>query len=225
MAIDCTAMMRPEAYENLPYRIYVPENYDAAKRYPLVLYLHGMGECGTDNRLQTSVNSVMETLLEPENLAAYPCIVLAPQCPEGQWWAGDLLPALMGLLGQTGSAYSIDLARVYITGLSMGGFGTWAMLAEYPSYFAAAVPVCGGGDPDDAHLFKDVPVWAFHGARDTTVYPEGSRCMVRALEEAGGSARYTEYPDAAHNSWDRAYREPELFPWMFAQIRDRRQEL
>jgi len=216
---DCTDLMRPETYENLPYRIYVPDNYDPVRQFPLVLYLHGLGECGSDNRLQTSKNSVMQTLLEPENRAAYPCIVLAPQCPAGSWWSG-LTPLLMGLLEHTRAAHSIDPARVYITGLSMGGFGAWAMLAAYPAYFAAAVPICGGGDPDSAPLFRDVPIWAFHGAKDTTVYPSGSRDMVRALRDAGArDVRYTEYPDAEHNSWEKAYREAELFPWMFAQAK------
>jgi len=216
---DCTDLMRPEVCENLPYRIYIPENAGPARRYPLVLYLHGLGECGSDNRLQTSKNSVMQTLLEPENRAAYPCVVLAPQCPEGEWWSG-LVQVLMGLLEHAKVAYSIDANRIYITGLSMGGFGAWAMLTQYPDTFAAAVPICGGGDPDDARLFAHVPVWAFHGAQDTTVRPEGSREIVKAMVHAGArGVRYTEYPDAAHNSWDRAYREPGLFPWMFAQRR------
>jgi len=217
--IDCTDLMRAKEHEGMPYRVYIPENYDPAKHYPLVLYLHGLGECGDDNRAQTSKNSVMQTLLEPENRAAYPCVVLAPQCPEGEWWSG-LLPALMGLLEHAKSAYAIDANRVYITGLSMGGFGAWAMLTEYPAYFAAAVPVCGGGDPDDAAIFKHVPIWVFHGAKDTTVRPGASREMAKAMVHAGArDVRYTEYPDAAHNSWERAYREHDLFPWMFAQRR------
>ena len=213
-------MMRPEIYENLPYRIYVPENYDAAQQYPLVLFLHGMGERGGDNRLHISKNSVMETLLLEENLAAYPCVALAPQCPGDSFWGEELLPALMALLERTRAAYSIDPARIYITGLSMGGFGTWNMLGEYPGYFAAAVPVCGGGDADSASLFSHVPVWAFHGTLDTTVYPSGSRDMVTALVQAGArDVHYTEYPDLTHNSWDKAYREPGLFPWLFAQVK------
>ncbi|MCL2298787.1 MAG: prolyl oligopeptidase family serine peptidase [Firmicutes bacterium] len=216
--VSCMDLMRPETYEGLPYRIYIPENYGAAQRYPLVLYLHGMGERGDDNRLHISKNSVMETLLEPEARAAYPCIVLAPQCPESDFWPG-LAPALMGLLEHTKAAYAIDPARIYVTGLSMGGFGTWAMLTDYPDYFAAAVPICGG-DPEAAPLFRHVPLWAFHGAKDTTVYPDATRGMVAALALAGArDLHYTEYPEAAHNSWDRAYREPGLFPWLFAQAK------
>ena len=214
--IDRTGMMRPEAYEGLPYRIYVPEDYDPAGQYPLVLYLHGSGERGDDNRAQTRKNSVMQTLLSEENLAKYPCIVLAPQCPAGDGW---YTKTLMALLEHTTAAYAIDPARIYVTGLSMGGYATWDLLAVYPDYFAAAVPICGGGAPETAALFKDVPVWAFHGARDTVVSPEGSREMVRALEEVGGGVQYTEYPRERHQCWEKAYREPDLFPWLFAQMR------
>jgi len=206
----------------LPYRIYVPEDYDAAEKYPLVLFLHGSGERGDDNRAQTKKNTVMQTLLNEENLAKYPCVVLAPQCPEDLWWAGDdddNTGELMGLLEQTKAAYSIDDNRVYITGISMGGYGTWGMLTAYPDYFAAAVPVCGGWEPEDASLFKHVPIWAFHGARDKAVRPENSRDMVKALELTGGNVRYTEYPKEKHQSWEKAWREPELFEWMFAQVR------
>ena len=222
--IDRTDVMQAQVYEApdgtvLPYRIYVPENAGPA-RYPLVLYLHGAGQSGSDNRAQTRKNSVMQTLLSVENLAKYPCIVLAPQCPEDDWWASeDLVPVLMGLLEQTGAAYSIDPARIYITGLSMGGFGAWAMLAEYPGYFAAAVPICGGGNPDTAPLFKDVPIWAFHGARDAIVPVGRTREMVQALEAINGNVKYTEYPHERHRCWERAYREPELFPWLFAQVK------
>ena len=214
---DCTYLMQPKIFEGIAYRFFVPEGYNPAQKYPLVLFLHGMGECGSDNRLHTSKNSVMQTLLEPENLAAYPCVVLAPQCPQDSLWPAHL-SELMGLLERTKSLYSIDSARIYITGLSMGGFGTWAMLTEYPDYFAAAAPVCGGGDEDDAAVFRHVPLWVFHGAKDSTVHPDASREMVKALQNAGAAhVKYTEYPDAMHDSWELAYRESELFPWMFGQ--------
>ena len=226
-AVDRTDMMRAEEYRNedgtvLPYRIYVPEGDDPQVKYPLVLFLHGSGERGDDNRAQTKKNSVMQTLLSEENLAKYPCVVLAPQCPAGQSWAGndpDNAGVLMGLLEQTKAAYSVDDGRVYITGISMGGFGTFGMLAAYPDYFAAAVPICGGWDPEDAALMKDVPVWVFHGARDKAVDPQNSRDMVRALEDAGGYVKYTEYPRERHQSWEKAYREPALFSWMFGCLR------
>jgi len=220
--VDCTDMMFEVEFSNsggaaLPCRVYLPEGYDAQTRYPLVLYLHGSGERGNDNRAQTKKNSVMQTLLSKENLERYPCIVLAPQCPADQWWDAAVL---MDLLEYMKAAYCADPARIYITGLSMGGYAAWEMLAEYPGCFAAAVPICGGGDPDGAALFKDVPIWAFHGARDTVVSPEGSREMVNALEAAGArDVRYTEYPRERHQCWEKAYREPALFPWLFAQAR------
>jgi len=227
MAVDRTDMMDAQMYEDpsgtvLPYRLYLPENPDPAAKYPLVLYLHGAGESGSDNRAQTKKNSVMQTLLSKENLAEYPCIVVAPQNPEGRWWADDgMPPVLLGLLEQLKASHPVDSARVYITELSMGGYGTWEMLAQYPDYFAAAVPICGGGDPETVQLFKDVPVWAFHGAKDSVVSPEGSRGMVRALEDVGAAdTRYTEYPGEGHQSWEKAYREPELFPWLFAQAKE-----
>jgi len=222
-AIDRTDMMQAEVYKDaggavLPYRLYVPGNYSAAEvKYPLVLYLHGSGERGKDNRAQTKKNSVMQTLLAPESIAAYPCIVLAPQCPKDRGWDVEVL---MGLLEHAEAAWPVDPARVYITGLSMGGYATWHLLAAYPDYFAAAVPICGGGDPETAALFKDVPIWVFHGAKDDVVPPEASREMVQALEAAGAAdLRYTEYPEEKHGSWEPAYREPALFPWMFAQAK------
>ena len=221
-SIDRTDMMLAQEYTDtagivLPYRIYVPEGYDAAEQYPLVLYLHGSGERGSDNRAQTSKNSVMQTLLGEENLEKYPCIVLAPQCPEERWWGDENIPALMGLLEQMKADYSVDANRIYITGISMGGYGTWKMLEEYPFYFAAAVPICGGGEPGLAPLFRKVPIWVFHGAKDSVVSPQSSRDMVEALQKADGDVKYTEYPRVNHNSWEKAYREAELFPWLFAQ--------
>jgi predicted peptidase len=221
---DRTDMMQAETYTDpnglvLPYRIYVPESGGAEEPYPLVLFLHGSGERGSDNRAQTGKNGVMQTLLSEENRAEYPCVVLAPQCPEEQWWSDAGVPAaLMGLLERTKTRHPIDPARVYITGLSMGGFGTWSMLAAYPDYFAAAIPVCGGGAPEQAPLFHEMPIWVFHGSKDKIVNPQDSRDMVKALEEAGAKeVKYTEYPTEGHQSWEKAWREINLFPWLFSQ--------
>ncbi|MCL2494365.1 MAG: prolyl oligopeptidase family serine peptidase [Oscillospiraceae bacterium] len=221
MSVDVTDRMESHVFSNeagdtLPYRLYLPEGLYNGRESPLVLYLHGTGERGYDNRAQTRKNSVMQTLLSEENLAAYPCIVIAPQCPEDQWW--DTQP-LMSLLEDFTAKHPVDPNRIYITGLSMGGYGTWEMLAAYPDYFAAAVPICGGGDPESAALFAHVPVWAFHGGRDSVVKPEQSREMIAALEAAGGNVEYTEYPREGHQSWERAYREEGLFAWMFAQVK------
>lgn len=216
-----TDMMQAAQYEDpsglaLPYRIYVPENMD--ERIPVVLFLQGAGHEGTDNRDQTNAFGVAQPLLSRKNREKYPCILLIPQCPEERWWGEDsIVAALMGMLEQVAASYPTDPARVYVTGLSMGGAGTWGMLAAYPDYFAAGAPVCGGWDPEEAPLMTDIPIWVFHGAKD---YPENARVMVKALEDAGAEhVKYTEYPKEGHWCWGRAYHEPELFPWMFAQVK------
>jgi len=229
-------MMSAEVYKGpagkLPYRIYAPGDSDPARAYPLVLFLHGAGSKGNDNLAQVKGNSLLQALLSRENLVKYPCIILAPQCPEEKRWVRGIgqydLPgsteALMGLLEQMRATYPVDPARIYITGLSMGGFGTWGMLMDYPDYFAAAVPICGGWnleeDVENAPRIGNVPIWAFHGALDDDVPVERSRDMVRAIEGTGGNIKYTEYPDGWHPIWDSVYSEPELFPWMFAQVKD-----
>lgn len=221
--------MQAGVYEGMPYRIYVPEG--AQGELPLVLYLHGAGRRGNDNRAQIKDNSFLQALRSEENLAAYPCILLVPQCPKNQGWVSSQdedfsrnTAALMGLLEQVKADYPVDPARVYITGNSMGGFGTWGMLLAYPDYFAAAVPICGGwlrdDDPAHAPLYKDVPIWAFHGDQDTAVPVERTRDMVEALKAVGGNIKYTEYPGEGHGISERAYHEPELLPWLFAQSRD-----
>ena len=121
------------------------------------------------------------------------------------------------LLDKVLKEYPIDPARIYVTGVSMGGFGTWDLLARFPTRFAAAVPICGGGDESTAAKIKHVPIWAFHGALDHTVPPEKSRSMIQALQRAGGLPGYTEYPDIEHNSWVWAYRDPHLMVWLFKQ--------
>ena len=216
--VDRTDMMAQGQFNGLPCRVYAPEGLVRSyEQYPLVLYLHGAGQRGDNNRAQTRKNSVMQTLLNKENLAAYPCFVLAPQCPANGWWEAEVL---MGLLEEFRAEYPVDPARIYITGLSMGGYGTWAMLAAYPDYFAAAVPICGGGDPETAPLFKGVPIWAFHGAKDDVVLLGSSDEMIWALEAAGAHTKYTVYHTEKHRSWERAYREPELFSWLFAQSKE-----
>ena len=129
---------------------------------------------------------------------------------------------LIELLAEAERMFPIDPDRIYVTGLSMGGFGTWDLIARFPDRFAAAVPVCGGGDPGTAPLIRDLPVWAFHGALDRVVPPSNSRVMVRALQEAGARPGYSEYPDVGHNSWTKAYEDPYLLPWLFEQHRQKR---
>jgi predicted peptidase len=227
----------PEAKEykadgkTLPYRLLRPEGTEVGKKYPLVVFLHGAGERGTDNEKQL-VHGVGQFV---ENRDKYPCFLIAPQCPDGKKWVevdwsadshtqpkepGEVGRLTLGLIEKAIKDLPVDPKRVYLTGLSMGGYGAWDLAARRPDLFAAVAPVCGGADEATAGKVKDLPVWAFHGAKDTAVKPARSRNMIAALEKAGGKPKYTEYPDVGHNSWDPAYRDPELFQWLFAQKKD-----
>lgn len=213
--------------EAMPYRLYVPANYDKRKKYPLILWLHGGGGRGSDNQKQlTEGNSAGATVwTKPENQSKHPSFVVAPQCPENKMWTSirptveptDQLRLVMELLRELRRAYSIDDERIYVAGQSMGGYGTWALISEYPKMFAAAVPICGGGNESDAARLVDVPIWAFHGELDRAVKVERSRNMIAAIRRAGGKPRYTEYEGADHVVWNMAFNEPELLPWVFAQ--------
>jgi predicted peptidase len=218
----------------LPYRLMRPETVEAGKKYPLVIFLHGAGERGTDNEVQL-VHGVKD-FAKPEARKKYPCFLVAPQCPQGkQWvqvpWSADKhdmppvpsAPAalLVGLMDELEKNLPVDLDRVYITGLSMGGYGTWDLLSRQPERFAAAVPVCGGGDEKKAGKMVKVPIWAFHGAKDEAVPVSRSRNMVGAVNKAGGAAKYTEYPDVGHDSWNGCYADPEMMEWLFGQKRGR----
>jgi predicted peptidase len=206
----------------MPYRLFIPKGYDPSRKYPLVLWLHGAGSVGTDNQKQISQASRIGTHIwtTPENQAKNPAFVLAPQCPPGQSWN---VPAELDLVLQILTAvqkeFSIDAHRLYVAGQSMGGYGTWAIIASNPSLFAAALPLCGGGRVQDASLLLKMPIWAFHGADDPTVSVWESRKMIDAIKKAGGSPRYTEYPGVGHEVWQRTFKEPGLIDWVFAQHR------
>jgi predicted peptidase len=218
----------------LPYRLLRPDGYDpkGTDAYPLVVFLHGAGERGDDNEQQLK-HGVRE-FAKPETRQEHPSFVVAPQCPGDKSWAKvdrvggrlALVPAkepteptglVLELTDALAKEFRLDPKRTYITGLSMGGFGTWDLLARQPDRFAAAVPVCGGGVEDAAPSFAKVPIWAFHGALDPVVAPELSRRMVDALHKAGARPGYTEYPDVKHDSWTMTYRNPDVLNWMFAQ--------
>lgn len=216
----------------LPYRLLLPRDYDDSKKYPLVLFLHGAGERGDDNQRQLIHG--MGDFLRDEIRRKYPCFVVAPQCPQDQqWvavpWSDDAhtmpeqpsapLRQALELVDKLIERYAVDRDRLYITGLSMGGFGVWDAVQRRPDLFAAAAPVCGGGDTALAEKIAAVPLWAFHGDNDKTVKVKRSRDMIAALQQAGGSPRYTEYAGVGHNSWTATYRDPELYAWMFAQTR------
>ena len=221
-----------EMGETLPYRLLKPKVYDAEQAYPLVVFLHGMGERGSDNVSQL-VNGVSEFFASDAAMVRFPAVVIAPQCPDGEdmneasWsnWRdetrGITKPTRLALeiVEAMREQFTIDSDRMYIGGLSMGGFGTWDVIQEYPDLFAAAFPICGGGDPEKAERIASLPLWVFHGAKDETVPPQLSRDMVRAIQEEGGHPGYSEYPDVGHDSWTNAFEEPRLLPWLFSQKR------
>ena len=216
--------------DTLPYRLLKPVNPQAFDKFPLVIFLHGAGERGNDNEVQ--IKHITELFLDERNRGKYPCYVVAPQCPKGKWWAdftgkganatlsktpSTPMKMVIGLIEDILKQFPIDESRIYVTGLSMGGYGTWDLIARYPEKFAAAVPICGGGDVKTASKIKHIPLWAFHGALDEIVTPSQSRRMIKALHDAGGLPGFTEYPDVGHNSWVHAYREPHLMHWLFKQ--------
>ena len=211
--------------QKLPYRILYPENFDASKKYPLVLFLHGAGERGDDNNAQLKHGGAMFT--NPVNRASYPCIAIFPQCPQGLWWAGGLSnplettaagKAVKELLDNFLSSGNVDLNRVYVMGLSMGGRGTFYLIENFPEIFAAAIPICGWADTSTlSNAAGKVKVRIFHGDADSVVPVEGSRQAYVTLRNAGADVEYIEYPAVEHNSWDYAFREKDFFSWLFSQ--------
>ena len=220
-----------EKGETLNYRLMVPKDYSPSgtEKYPLVLFLHGAGERGDDNSKQL-VHGTKE-FAKDENRQKFPCFVIAPQCPDGKkWsevdWSADThkqpeesisLKLTRELMASLEKEFRIDTKRLYVTGLSMGGYGTWDLVSRTPDVFAAAIPVCGGGDETQAERLTKLPIWVFHGDKDTAVKPERSRRMVEAIKKAGGSPKYTEYPNVGHDSWSKTYSNPDVIAWLFAQ--------
>lgn len=204
------------------YLLFLPENYNEKNtgrdkdRLPLMMFLHGAGERG-DNLNALKMHGPPK-IVETDKM--FPFIVVSPQCPEGQWWgAGDSIEKLNALLDNIIANYNVDPDRVYLTGLSMGGFGTWHLACAFPEKFAAIVPICGGGDVKLAHKITHLPIRVFHGGKDNVVKPEQSTNMVNAVNAAGGHAKLTLYPEAHHNSWTQTYDNPELYQWLLKQHR------
>ena len=230
-----------ETYRNsrnqtMPYRLFVTPAYDKRNQYPLVLWLSGAAGRGSNNLNQISFGNVLgaHVWTTPENQTKHPCFVIAPQCPENQTWSEGHDPVTNNPEGKEPAAplllaleivrdlqkrFRIDERRLYVAGQSMGGFGTWSVIERFPKMFAAAIPLCGAGDPTQAAKLTKIAIWAFHGARDEAVSVEGSRSMIKAIRKAGGNPKYTEYPDTNHDVWTKAFNEPELLPWVFAQKR------
>ena len=217
--------------DTLPYRLLVPDS-DTFRRYPLVIFLHGSGERGNDNEAQLKWGAL--NFATDENMVRFPAFVVAPQCPAGQSWANldrdrntnrmNLLPSpskpmasLLELIAKLKRSLRVDTNRIYITGLSMGGFGTYDILMRVPGMFAAAVPVCGGGDVSKAASIAQVPIWIYHGAEDPAVSPVFSYEMVQALTNAGARPGFTMYPETGHFSWLGAYSDPQMMVWLFRQ--------
>ena len=205
---------------NLPFRYFVPPGYDGAQAYPLILFLHGAGERGSDNeaQLRNNANGALY-LLGDEQLALQPVFMIAPQCPTDGWWSGATLTSAIGLVDQVAATYHIDPDRVYVTGLSMGGMGTWSAVTAQPARFAAAVPMSGNGATNAAATVAGLPMWFFHAANDPTVGVDGSDNLVAALRNAGASTIYTRYDTGGHGIWSVAYAHPLLFPWLVSQVR------
>ncbi|HTU24895.1 MAG TPA: prolyl oligopeptidase family serine peptidase [Pirellulales bacterium] len=214
-----------------PYRLLKPAHIEPGKLYPVVLFLHGAGERGDDNVLQ--LKYLPTWLASDENRQKYPCFVIAPQCASEKKWADvdwsqpDAVPAremtdpmrgAIGILNEVVAANPVDKQRIYLTGLSMGGYGSWWLAEEMPERFAALVAVCGGGDESRASRLAKLPIWAWHGDADTAVPVERSRRMVAAIERAGGKPKYTELKGIGHDSWTPAYHgENNALAWLFEQ--------
>lgn len=240
---------------SLPYRLFVPENYDPSQKYPLVLYLHGGGERGTDNIAPLDVESFAWQFFAPETQAAHPSFLLVPQSPfevpggdlRGEFWVNNFdttpdgnpipgntettyslanvpvstsLSAVRNLLPSLLNEFSIDSRRLYATGWSMGGDGTWDLLMRNPGLFAAGVPVEGTGDPTQAAQLAGTPLWVFHSTDDAAVPVDAARGMVSAIQAEGGNVRYTEYPEGGHYvvfQDGHVYQEAGFMDWLFAQ--------
>lgn len=223
--------------DTLPYRILFPQNFDPAKKYAMILVLHGAGERGNNNESQMKYGT--QLFLNDTIRAKYPAIVVFPQCPANSFWSnvkmgnnasGKLtwtfieggeptvgMKDLLGLISQFLDKPFVDKHRLYVGGLSMGGMGTFELLRRKPDLFAAAFSICGGDNTLNAKIYaKKVPLWIFHGEKDSVVPFDHSQVMVNAIKAAGGDPKFTVYPNDDHNSWDDAFKEPGLIPWLFS---------
>ncbi len=216
-----------------PARLLRPKTLEPGQSYPLILYLHGMGERGEDNGAQ--LRFLPEWMAQPEARRRYPCFLLAPQCRPDRFWVetprafdravprrppGPQMQAVINLLEEALAELPVDTRRLYLTGLSMGGYGSWDLGTRLADRWAAVAPICGGGDELYADRLVGVPVWAWHGDADDVVPVEKSRSMIDAIRRAGGDPKYTELAGVGHDSWTPAYTHDDgVLPWMFAQRR------
>lgn len=212
-----------EAYSG-QYLVQVPQGFEGNDKrnwkWPLILFLHGMGERGSCIEMVKKHGPPKIASGHPD----FPFIVVSPQCPEGQWWRSEWLAALLDEVCET---LPVDTSRIYVTGLSMGGFGTWNLAMAYPERFAAIAPICGGGDPyppygydeQRAQALKTLPIRTFHGANDPVVKIEETERMVRILRHFGCNIEFTIYPHAEHDCWTQTYENPKLFEWFLTEQR------
>ncbi len=222
--------------DTLRYRILYPEGFSEAKEYPLIVFLHGAGERGSDNEAQLTHGS--DLFLKPDIRKDFPAVVIFPQAPKDDYWAKvevdrnktpfefnfkneeeptKALHLVMALLNSFASEDYINKNRIYVGGLSMGGMGTYEILSRMPETFAAAFAICGGADPAIAENYPEgFPIWIFHGEKDDVVPPAWSKTMAREINSHGGNAKLSLYPNDNHNSWDSAFSEPYLLPWLFS---------
>ncbi len=218
--------------KTLNYRLMKAADQSSTDKVPLVIFLHGAGERGDDNEVQLVHG--MKDFASDANRSAFPCYVLAPQCPKNQSWASidrirekptlaedpsEALGLVVDLVAQLQKEFPIDSQRIYITGLSMGGYGTWDAIQRHPEMFAAALPICGGGDSSAEKVAPicQLPIWVFHGGADNVVPAERSRELIAALKDAGGEPKYTQYQGVGHDSWTATYSNPEVMKWLFSQ--------
>lgn len=241
------AIAQTEAYEKhwhiegkdtLPYRLLLPKNYDPSKKYPLILFLHGAGEKGSDNEAQLVHGSSL--FLRDSVRSNYPAFVVFPQCSVNSFWSNvdisvdsaykkrrfefsadgpptKAMDLLLDLINDLEKHYRFQSKQRYVGGLSMGGMGTFELVRRKSKYFAAAFPICGGAAPETANGIRKTSWWIFHGAKDDVVPPHFSELMVDALKAAGADVKFTMYPNATHNSWDSAFAEKNLLSWLFSQ--------
>jgi predicted peptidase len=205
--------------KEVKYVLFVPHDYKGDKPFPLILFLHGAGETFDGKNEGKQAKQGIGPAVEKQD-KTFPAFVLMPQAQKRNpgWRAdGEDAQRALDILKEVQKDYKIDDKRLYLTGLSMGGFGTWSLATKYPDKWAAIVPICGGGNVKDAEKIKDIPTWVFHGDADKSVNVEKSREMIKALKDAGGNPKYDEYPGVGHNSWDKAYATKELYEWLFMQ--------
>ncbi|WP_026896857.1 carboxylesterase family protein [Daejeonella oryzae] len=224
--------------DTLPYRILMPQNFDENKKYPVLFVLHGAGERGNDNQAQLTHGSKL--FLKEDVREKFPAIIIFPQCPKDSYWSNVevesvngkrefmfqkrgkptiAMKLVMSLVKEMKSKSYTDKERIYVGGLSMGGMGTFEVLRRLRNNFAAAFSICGGDNIENVKKYKKVPLWIFHGGKDDVVPPENSERVVSALKSLGAPVKYSLYPEANHNSWDQAFAEPDLLPWLFSHTK------